>query len=176
MSERSTRAMSYEIINAITTRDIDDARHLMRQYNAFLCNLGVDLCFQDFNLELEALPGAYVKPHGNLWLARDTAEGNALGVIAVKQLADNVCEMKRLWVDDAAKGHGLGRVLAQTAIEFARDAGYAEMRLDTLRTRMPAAVALYESLGFRETAAYVHNPEPDVHYMSLTLNATDHGP
>jgi putative acetyltransferase len=161
--------MSYDIVEATTAQDVDDARHLMRQYNAFLRELGVDLCFQDFNLELEALPGAYVAPCGNLWLARDAADGVAHGVIAVKPLAGGVCEMKRLWVADAAKGRGLGRVLAQTSIAFARAAGYAEMRLDTLRTRMPAAVALYESLGFRETAAYVHNPEHDVHYMSLSL-------
>jgi putative acetyltransferase len=172
MNEQSARTTSYEIVEATTARDIDDARHLMRQYNAFLGRLGVDLCFQDFDLELEALPGAYVKPRGNLWLARDNTDGSALGVIAVKPLADNACEMKRLWVTDAAKGRGLGRTLAQTAIDFARAAGYAEMRLDTLGSRMRAAVALYESFGFVDTAAYVHNPEPDVKYMSLALTAT----
>jgi ribosomal protein S18 acetylase RimI-like enzyme len=160
------------LIRPANAADIPVARDMMRRYQTWI---GLDLCFQNFDAELAALPGAYVLPQGNLWIARDAADGTPLGIIAVKPLDDSACEMKRLWVEDAAKGRGVGRMLAQTAIEFARDAGYAEMRLDTLRTRMPAAVALYQSLGFRETAAYVHNPEPDVLYMSITLTATDHG-
>ncbi len=152
-----------------TPEALEHVRTLMRHYNAFLGKLGVDLCFQDFNLELEALPGKYVLPLGELWLARD-AFGNALGCIAVKPLGDNTtCEMKRLWVEDAAKGTGIGRTLAITSIDFARKVGYQAMKLDTLRNRMPAAIALYESLGFVETEAYVHNPECDVLYMKLAL-------
>jgi putative acetyltransferase len=161
--------MSYQILNAETASDIDHVRMLMKHYNAFLGKLGVDLCFQDFNLELEALPGAYVKPHGNLWISRHSQTNEAFGCIAVKPLDDTTCEMKRLWVEDAAKGMGLGRALAESSIAFARDAGYRTMKLDTLRTRMPVAIALYRSLGFVDTEAYVHNPEPDVLYMKLDL-------
>jgi putative acetyltransferase len=156
-------------IREATHDDLDDVRNLMRNYNAFLGQLGVDLCFQDFDLELEALPGKYILPLGNLWIARD--EANApLGIIAVKPLEENgVCEMKRLWIEDSAKGSGLGRRLAETSIDFARDANYQTMKLDTLGTRMQPAVRLYRSLGFVETKAYVHNPESDVLYMQLTL-------
>jgi ribosomal protein S18 acetylase RimI-like enzyme len=79
--------------------------------------------------------------------------------------------MKRLWVEPAAQGTGLGRRLAQTAIDFARGAGFDEMKLDTLRERMPAAIALYRSLGFADTDPYIANPEPDVMYLSLDLRA-----
>jgi putative acetyltransferase len=144
-------------------------RTLMRHYNAFLGTLGVNLCFQDFDLELEALPGKYAPPHGELWIARNEAN-LPLGIIAVKPLDENgTCEMKRLWVEDAAKGTGLGRALAETSINFARRAGYRHMRLDTLGNRMHSAVALYRKLGFVETEAYVHNPEQDVLYMKLDL-------
>lgn len=149
--------------------DLDDVRQLMRNYNALLESFGVNLCFQNFDEELAALPGKYVQPHGNLWIARDEAD-QALGIIAVKPLEEEaVCEMKRLWVEDRAKGTGLGRRLAETSITFARDAGYRTMKLDTLRSRMPTAVALYRKLGFTETTAYVHNPESDVIYMALEL-------
>jgi putative acetyltransferase len=156
-------------IREATHDDLDDVRNLMRNYNAFLGQLGVDLCFQDFDLELEALPGKYVLPLGNLWIARSEAN-TALGIIAVKPLEENgVCEMKRLWIEDSAKGFGLGRRLAETSIEFARNANYQTMKLDTLGSRMQPAVRLYRSLGFVETNAYVHNPESDVLYMQLVL-------
>jgi putative acetyltransferase len=77
--------------------------------------------------------------------------------------------MKRLWVEPEAQGLGLGGKLARTAIEFAYAAGYAEMKLDTLRARMPAAIALYRSLGFVKTEPYTVNPETDVLYMCLNL-------
>jgi putative acetyltransferase len=139
--------------------NLSDVAALMRSYQSWLLDeLGVSLCFQDFESELAALPGAYVLPLGQLW------------IIAVKPLdATFECEMKRLWVTDAAKGRGLGRVLAHTAIAFAREAGYRVMKLDTLRDRMPAAISLYRHLGFTETNGYVHNPEPDVLYMKLDL-------
>jgi putative acetyltransferase len=151
--------------------NLSDVAALMRSYQSWLLDeLGVSLCFQDFESELAALPGAYVLPLGQLWIARHATGHTPLGIIAVKPLdATFECEMKRLWVTDAAKGRGLGRVLAHTAIAFAREAGYRVMKLDTLRDRMPAAISLYRHLGFTETNGYVHNPEPDVLYMKLDL-------
>lgn len=146
--------------------DINDARELMRRYARWT---GVDLCFQNFEAELAGLPGKYVPPQGQLWLAKTETGNVSVGVIAVRALSDAVCEMKRLWVEPEAQGTGLGRRLAQTAISFAQSAGYKEMKLDTLRERMPAAIALYRSLGFVDTDPYISNPEPDVIYMSLNL-------
>ena len=151
---------------AITDHDIIDARNLMRRYAQWT---GIDLCFQGFETELAELPGKYVAPLGALWLARIEASGTSVGVIAVRPLNGTVCEMKRLWVEPEAQRHGVGGKLARTAIEFARAAGFIEMKLDTLRERMPAAIALYRSLGFLETEPYTLNPEPDVLYMCLNL-------
>lgn len=155
----------YVVAPVASLTDIDDARALMRRYAAWT---GIDLCFQGFEAELAALPGKYVPPQGQLWLARD-GEGIALGVIAVRPSDARDCEMKRLWVEPGTQGSGLGRTLATTAIAFARDAGYVRMKLDTLRGRMPAAISLYRSLGFVECEPYIHNPEPDVLYMALDL-------
>ena len=153
---------------ATSDRDIANARRLMRRYAQWS---GVNLCFQNFEAELAELPGKYVAPTGALWLATFEQSAEPVGVIAVRPLDDTVCEMKRLWVEPAAQGHGLGGQLARTAINFARAAGFAEMKLDTLRERMPAAIALYRSLGFVETTAYTVNPEPDVLFMCLNLRA-----
>lgn len=157
--------MNTVIAPACSAADLDDIRGLMRRYAAWI---GIDLCFQGFEAELAALPGKYTPPHGQLWVARDV-QGEAAGVIAVRPITAQECEMKRLWVEPQAQGSGLGRRLATTAVAFGRSAGYARMKLDTLRERMPAAIALYRSLGFVECAPYIHNPEPDVLYMALEL-------
>lgn len=161
--------MSTSMIRPCTSADdVEQARELMRRYARWT---GVNLCFQNFETELAELPGKYAPPAGQLWLARTPETDAALGVIAVRPLSEMACEMKRLWVEPEAQGTGLGRRLAVTAIQFARAAGYREMKLDTLRERMPTAIALYRSLGFIDTDPYIANPEPDVIYMSLKLTA-----
>ncbi len=76
--------------------------------------------------------------------------------------------MKRLFVRPPARGHGLGRRLAEKVIDVARQAGYSLMRLDTLE-RLVEAMRLYETLGFRRTEAYYVNPIPGAVYWELDL-------
>ena len=159
--------MIHGIRLATSPQDIEYARELMRNYARWT---EIDLCFQNFEEELTALPGKYAAPEGGLWLAGLDASASPVGVVAVRALADSACELKRLWVEPAAKGTGIGRSLTRIAIAFARDAGYTEMKLDTLKNRMPAAIALYRSLGFVDAEPYTHNPEPDVLFMTLKLS------
>jgi ribosomal protein S18 acetylase RimI-like enzyme len=146
--------------------DLDAVRELFRAYHAWL---GEDLCFQSFDAELAALPGAYAPPAGRLLVAEHA--GEVVGVIALRALEPGVCEMKRLFVSPTAHGLGLGRVLAERLIAEARAAGYRAMRLDTIPHKMPAAVTLYERLGFREIPPYYHNPIAGTRYLELTLGA-----
>ena len=46
------------------------------------------------------------------------------------------------------------------------------MRLDTIRGKMDNAIALYESVGFREIFAYYHNPVPNAYFMELNLQSS----
>lgn len=146
---------------------MDVVRTLFREYQAFL---DIDLCFQGFAAELADLPGKYAPPGGCILLAEDggAAAGVVAGVVALWPLAAGACEMKRLFVRPPWRGTGLGRRLAEAVVDEARAIGYTTMRLDTL-ARLDAAVALYRSLGFRETAPYTANPEPDVIFMARGL-------
>jgi GNAT superfamily N-acetyltransferase len=146
--------------------DIAEARVL---FEAYAASIGVDLCFQGFAEELATLPGAYAPPRGRIFLAG--SPGHAQGCIALRPLQMHTGEIKRLYVAPQARGSGLGRRLAQLAIDAARTIGYRELKLDTLAT-MREAQALYASLGFRECAPYYANPLPGVRYMALALAST----
>ena len=157
-----------ELTTPSTERELDEVRAIFREYAE---GLGVDLCFQGFDAELESLPGEYALPRGALFLAR--VDGEVAGCVALRPLdaADypNASEMKRLYVRKAFRGFGLGRHLADAALDAARQAGYACVLLDTLDD-MEAARALYEDLGFEEIPPYYHNPIAGAHYLKADLD------
>jgi GNAT superfamily N-acetyltransferase len=153
----------HEIAAAQSADPIQIIGNLFREYEQFL---QVDLCFQQFEEELAGLPGKYAAPQGALLLAM--VDGQAAGCVAMRPLADGVCEMKRLFVRPAFLGRGLGQKLAMTVIAEARTAGYTRMCLDTLEKLRPA-LALYRRLGFIERSAYYENPLPGVVYLELVL-------
>jgi ribosomal protein S18 acetylase RimI-like enzyme len=155
-----------KIIRATSSEHMAEARKLFREYADFL---KVDLCFQDFENELAQLPGAYSPPSGVLLLAVD--ESTTLGSVALRQVGEGVCEMKRLYVRPQGRGRGIGRALAVEVINEAVRLGYATMRLDTLEW-LVEAVHLYESLGFKRIPAYYKNPLPGVVYWELDLKGS----
>ena len=143
---------------------IEKVRQLFLEYAQ---SLGFSLCFQSFDKELAGLPGDYAPPDGRLLLAE--YEGQLAGCVALHTLEPGICEMKRLYLRPQFRGRGLGRVLAETIINEARNIGYRRMRLDTVEPIMKDAVSLYRLLGFKEIAPYRSNPIEGAMYMELAL-------
>ena len=129
-------------------------------------SLEVDLCFQNFSQELAELPGKYAPPDGGLFLGMEGV--SVAGCVALRKLDDGICEMKRLYVRPSFRGRGVGRFLAQAAVDTARAKGYKSMRLDTLAS-MTQAIALYESMGFHRITPYYDNPSDLAVFMELSL-------
>jgi ribosomal protein S18 acetylase RimI-like enzyme len=144
--------------------DIEQVRGLFREYER---QLGIDLCFQNFEQELATLPGDYAPPGGRLVLGHVGDE--VAGCVALRRIDAECCEMKRLYLRPQFRGGGRGRRLAMDCIDAARRLGYARMRLDTLPV-MQEAIALYRSLGFHEIAPYRANPVVGTLYMELDLH------
>lgn len=130
----------------------------------------MDLCFQGFELELAGLPGEYAPPRGALLMA--LVNNEPVGCCALRPLDSvdyaNACEMKRLYVRQRFRSLGIGRLLAEAALEHARVTDYDCMLLDTLDD-MESARALYQELGFQEIPPYYHNPIEGAHYLKVDL-------
>jgi GNAT superfamily N-acetyltransferase len=158
-----TDLTQFLIAPARADADYDDARRLIREYAA---SLPFGLGFQGFEAELANLGTIYAPPAGELLLAR--RDGAVVGVVGVRPLAEDVCEMKRMYVVPAMRGRGLGLTLGFAIAQAARRLGYRRMRLDTVDT-MQAAIKNYRALGCVEIPPYYDNPVPGARYFELVL-------
>ena len=159
----STSPPDLTIVAAHEPPLLDEARRLIQEYAG---SLRFDLGFQGFETEIATLPGDYAPPRGRLLLAR--TEDRSVGCIALRPLAGDIAELKRLWVRPAARGTGAGRLLVGEALRQARLARYARVRLDTT-PGMEAAQAIYRSVGFVEIPPYRANPVQGTTYLELAL-------
>lgn len=150
-------------VYAETDAQLKAVRELFLEYAS---SLDFDLGFQNFDQELASLPGEYVPPRGRLILAK--TETGFAGCVALRPIDGNICEMKRLYVRPEARRLGVGRLLGETIVREARQAGYNRMRLDTVAW-MTEARGLYHSLGFVPIAAYRYNPIEGAEYLELKL-------
>ena len=147
--------------------ELESVRALFVEYASAL---NIDLCFQNFSQELEALPGEYTAPRGALVIV--LVDGQPAGCCAMRPLDavdyTNACEMKRLYVRPSYRGMQMGRMLAESILDLSRQAGYDSILLDTLDD-MESARALYQELGFEEIPPYYFNPIAGAHYLRAKL-------
>ena len=100
-----------------------------------------------------------VEPEGLLLLAR--LDGGSVGCGALHFFDGGVADIKRMWVDPAARGLGLGRRLLAELEAHARSHGVTLLRLETNRS-LVEAIAMYHAGGFVEVEAF--NDEVHAHH------------
>ncbi len=81
------------------------------------------------------------------------AGGDAAGCVGLRPLSAEIAEVKRMYVRPAARGTGLAHLLMERLEGVARDNGFRELWLET-GLRQPAAIRLYERLGYKRIASY----------------------
>ena len=142
---------SIQLLTPDTQAQINAIRLIFTEYAE---QLGVDLCFQNFDVELANLPGEYASPRGALLLA--LIDGVVAGCCALRPRLSvdcrNAAEMKRLYVRSTYRGSGLGRQLAEATLDD-----------------MESARALYVDLGFTSIPPHYHNPIAGAHYPKVDL-------
>jgi len=145
------------IYRAETQADFDAAR--------LLCQAWVDWQLKTFpdlrDTILTAFePAAYAKtmadlahiharPEGAILLAR--LNRRAVGCVMYHKMENGVAEVKRLFVDESGRGHGLGKALLLEMFTHMRHDGYAIARFSSARFLIHAR-ALYDSVGFHDIA------------------------
>ena len=86
--------------------------------------------------------------------------GRAVACGAWQPMAGDVAELKRMYVRPAFRGRGIARQMIVALEEEALAAGRPVIRLET-GVHLPAAIALYQSSGYRQIpafGAYAGNP------------------
>ncbi len=153
---------------AVGAGDVAAVRRLLQGYGEYLAanpTGAANICIEGYAQELDRLSDKYAV----LLLA--TVDGTAAGCVALRRIPTDgfACEMKRLWVDGAFRGLGLGRWLVEKAIEWAKQMGFETMYLDTVPAAMPEANRLYAAMGFERVERYNENPLPGVEFFRLSL-------
>jgi DNA-binding MarR family transcriptional regulator/GNAT superfamily N-acetyltransferase len=139
---------------AVEDPSSDDAAWCIRAYFAEL-----DTRFEggfDPGVSIATDAAGYVEPAGLFVIAR--LQGDPIGCGALRfHAATEPAEIKRLWVSADARGLGVGRRLLNDLETLAAAHGATVVRLDTNRS-LTEAISMYRSAGYREIAAFTHEP------------------
>jgi len=87
-----------------------------------------------------------------LWVA--TERDDVVGSIALRRTGGREVELKRMYLRPSMRGRGLGRLLLEAALAWARTNGIERITLDTTQD-MQAARRLYEAHGFVRVPGHV---------------------
>jgi putative acetyltransferase len=144
---------------ATTDEDYIQAALLFKEYAA---RLNIDLSFQHFEDELLELKIMYGSPKGGIILCKN--EHEFIGCVGIRTIENDIAELKRMFIKPAYQKQGIGKILLEKAVEFAKLLNYKTMRLDTLNYMAPA-INLYKQYGFYQITAYYNNPNDTAIYF-----------
>src|ERR1039457_5674932 len=132
--------------------DSDRARDLLSSYYAEL-----DARFPGgFDPERPvSAPGGELEPPSGAFLVV-YIDGVPVGCGGVRAFDEGTAELKKMWIDPAARGRGVGRQLLEVLEKTAVELGYCTLGLDT-SAHLSEAIALYRSAGYRDIAPYNDN-------------------
>lgn len=82
------------------------------------------------------------------------------GIYPTRNLPDDTCELVKLYLNNAARGKGLGKLLMEKCFAEAKNLQYKKMYLETM-PELHIAVPLYEKMGFRYLPAPLGNSGHD---------------
>lgn len=86
-------------------------------------------------------------------------DGDAIGCVALIPMGSSVYELSKMAISPHWRGQGIGRRLLQHSVDQARLIGARSLFLGS-STKLPSAIHLYESVGFRHVQPETLPPMP----------------
>ncbi len=140
-----------------TCEDYEVAKALFMEYSKIK---GAESCFVSFDREIADLKQYY--QNGAVLIGYE--EGIPVSTIAIKQIDQDQCEAKRLYIKPAYRTKGYARIMLHAMLEKSRELGYREVRFTTKPSVMKIGYELYRRMGFEEIKL-----ENDVAHMRMIL-------
>lgn len=105
------------------------------KYRDQVINLWINICIDEYGFEkwrdsIEHAHNSLFKNNNGEFLIA-IIEYKVIGTISLKNLGDNVGEIKGFYVDKNYRRHKIGLNLMNHLVEFAKKAGYTHLTLDT---------------------------------------------
>ena len=88
------------------------------------------------------------------WIAE--LDGDRVGSVYCMRRSDEVAQLRLMFVEREARGHGVGSKMVEHCIAFARERGYERMMLSTV-SPLESARRIYDAAGFTQTK---EKPDP----------------
>ncbi len=140
-------------IRCATADDVPAIRgvlYTVRQEYGVLWEIGAN------DPELDDLEGSYFRRGGHFAVIQDPAL-RIVGCAGLYPLTPHRAELCKMYLEQSARGRGLGRQLLEHMLAAARQNGFAEVWLETSST-LTAAITLYRQYGFQpdDSASLTH--------------------
>jgi len=139
----------------------DEVARLLAASDAFSAALYPPESNHMIDVEALCMPGV------RFFVARD--DGRAVGCGALVPAGDGTAEVKRMFVDPAARGRGVGLAILEAVEAAGRDAALRVIRLET-GVNSREALSLYRRCGYRERGPFgAYRPDPLSVFMEKSL-------
>ena len=117
---------------------------------------------EEFVALIAGIIAEYLESHDpereEAWIAELDSE--RAGAVYCTRKSDEVAQLRLLFVERWARGHGIGTRLVKRCLQFARAKGYRRMMLWT-NSSLASARRIYDALGFEQTAEEKHPAFPE---------------
>ncbi|HLZ13304.1 MAG TPA: GNAT family N-acetyltransferase [Candidatus Acidoferrum sp.] len=150
------RAIAGYFIRKAGLPDLDAAFRIVEEYYA-----AARVVARDTKAEFQQY---YFAERAGIWIA--SIKQNVVGCIALRELPEipRSGEIKRMYVRPAHRGQGIAQSLLAALEQFASNAGYDSLYLDSA-TGMDVAIRFYRRHGYEPCERYNHNPQAAVFLM-----------
>jgi putative acetyltransferase len=157
------------------SRELETVRRLFRDYREWVAehrdpdpsaDANVKTALAEIDRQIDALPGAYGPPRGDVVLAFVGDTIVACG--ALREWEPKVAEIKRIYVRADHRGAGFGPILTGAMLDRARALHFERVRVDTL-PNMAGAIGFYQDMGFKPIPRYWPHPDPGALFFEYTF-------